>query len=113
MGGASGLLLCVTHRSIGHALRLTDNPKRAPPRYKRFQSRDLIQKSEEQSDSATTGTSEGQIDNQWLNGKRNNRFTLSDLYADWIDPDDSIPSKDAGLISTTIIEEEDDNQEFW
>lgn len=43
--------------------------------------------------------------------KTNNTFSLSKFYADWVNPDDLVLSKEPDLISSTIIEEDDDSQE--
>lgn len=112
IGGVAGLLLCVTYRFIGQISNLSSDTEDARPKVKRSYSADVTPESDEYSDStASEARRESKPPHQLPDSKHNNRFTLSEFYADWMDRDDLIPSKEPGIISSTIIEEEDDNQE--
>jgi hypothetical protein len=114
IGGVAGILLCVTYRFIEHMLNLSSDTEDEPPKVKRSYSANVIPERDDYSDStASEARRESKPRHQQPDSTRNNRFTLSEFYADWMDPDDLIPSKEPGIISSTIIEEEDDNQEAW
>ncbi|EEA18926.1 hypothetical protein PMAA_011980 [Talaromyces marneffei ATCC 18224] len=114
IGGVAGLLLCVTYRSIGQIFDLSSDTgrKSESPKFKRSYSADVTPDSDSTASEAPRG-SKPRNQQSDISGKHNNRFTLSEFYADWMDRDDFIPSKESGIISSTIIEEEDDSQESW
>lgn len=112
IGGVAGLLLCITYRFIGQIFNLSSDTKDEQPRVKRSYSTDASSEIDEYSDSTASEARESKPRYQKSDSKRNNRFTLSEFYADWMDRDDLIPSKEPGILSSTIIEE-DDNQEAW
>lgn len=113
IGGVAGLLLCITYRFIGQIFNLSSDTKTEPPKVKRSYLANVTSEIDEHSDSTASEARDSRPRLQVSDSKRNNRFTLSDFYADWMDRDDLIPSKEPGIISSTIIEEEDDNQEAW
>jgi hypothetical protein len=108
IGGAAGLLLCITYQLLGQTLNLSSSPKSAPRTIGRSPSADLPRRDAEQSDSDLE-TNKSHSRDRRPDGKHNIQFSLSEFYADWIDQNKAIPFKDTELISTTIIEEEDDN----
>lgn len=114
IGGLTGLLLCIAYRFIGQIFNLSSDTKDEPPRLRRSYSADVTLKRDEYSEpTASEAGRESEFRKQSSDSKRNNKFTLSEFYADWMDRDDLIPSKEPAIISSTIIEEEDDNQEAW
>ncbi|KAI7970059.1 hypothetical protein EIK77_001449 [Talaromyces pinophilus] len=114
IGGVAGLLLCITYRFIGQIFNLSGDTEDERPKVKRSYSADVTPERDEYSDStASEARRESKLRHQLPDSKHDNRFTLSEFYADWMDRDDLIPSKEPGIISSTIIEEDDDNQEAW
>jgi hypothetical protein len=92
---------------------LSSDTESESPKFKRSYSADVTPQRDEYSDSTSSEARESEPRNQQSDSKHNNRFTLSEFYADWMGRDDLIPSKEPGIISSIIIEEEDDNQEAW
>lgn len=113
IGGVAGLLLCIIYRFIGQIFSLSSDTKDEPPRVKRSYSTDVSSERDESSDSTASEARKNQPPNHKSDSKSKIKFTLSEFYADWMDRDDLIPSKEPGILSSTIIEEEDDIQEAW
>lgn len=109
IGGVTGLLLRITHQSLGQALEQSKSRRKARCKVERPPS--LEQQTDEQSAMSTENHGSPSLGPHQSDGKASSRFSLSEFYTDWIDQDSPIASKDVDLISMTTIEEEDDYQD--
>lgn len=114
VGGVAGVLLFFAYRFLGYIFNLSSEPEREQPKSKGSYSVDAAPVKRECSEAtASEARTESIPCNPHFDSKPIDRFTLSEFYADWVDRDDLIPLKEPEMISSTIIEEEDDSQEAW